>query len=126
VRRDVIPDDELRRLVDRHSHRMMSVLVEPRGATASRTLDRAHGEMLPDIIEVAVPALGSTDSERLADDITRMTGRTPQYLRSASAVVVEVSGDQLAELAALPSVAMIRPRRHVHAAHNPRRAGDAR
>jgi hypothetical protein len=97
VRGEVISDDDLHRFVDRHSHRKMVVLVEPRAATV-----------------------------RLAHDITRITGRTPHYLRSAGAFVVEASGGQLAELATLPSVARIGPSRHVHAAHDSAGAEDGR
>ncbi len=112
--REVIRDEDLRRLVDRRSHRMMLVLVEPRGATVDHTLDRPHGSMSPARVQVAVPQRDRRDGETMAAEIARITGRPPRYLRAAGAFVTEASGDQLAEIASLPSVATIRPSRYVH------------
>jgi hypothetical protein len=45
MRRDVIGDEDLRRLADRRSHRMVVVLIKPRQATVGHALERPHRTM---------------------------------------------------------------------------------
>ena len=111
---EVIPDEYLRDLAERRSHRMVLVLVEPRRPAIGRTLDWPHGATSPLRIEVTRAERDGSDREALVSEIFRITGHTPSYLPAAGAFVTEASGEQLAELATLPWVATIRPSRHVH------------
>lgn len=113
VRREVIGDRELRRLVDERSHRVVWVLVEPRQPTVAHTLERGHGTMAPGRVGVLVPERSDTGNDELVAAIARITGRTPHYLSARGVLVARASGDQLAAIGALPSVAAIHPCRHV-------------
>jgi hypothetical protein len=50
-----------------------------------------------------------------AAELARITGRSPRFLRVARAYALQASGSQLAEIAALPMVAAIRPNGRVRA-----------
>jgi hypothetical protein len=115
----VIRDVELRRLVDLRSHRRVRVLVELQQPTTSRPVERGHEAMSPGSVQIAVPESGGNGEKKPAAELARITGRTPQYLRSAGAFVISVSGDQLADIAALPWVAAIRPCRHLSVPPSP-------
>jgi hypothetical protein len=74
--RDVIGDEDLRRLADWRSHRMVVMLIEPRQATVGHGLERPHRTVsLP--AEVTPPEGDGADRKELAAEITRITGRTP-------------------------------------------------
>ena len=107
-RREVIDDETVRRLVDRRSSHRMLVLVEPSRPTVRRTVRRGNARESRDTVQVSVP---TGDGGDLAAAIRRITGRPPHYLVAAGAFVVEATGEQLAELAALPCVATIRASR---------------
>jgi hypothetical protein len=124
VRREAIGDEELRRLADQRSHRMVWVLVEPRQPTVARALERDHGTMAPGRVHVLVPERSDTGNDELAAAITCITGRTPHYLSAPGVFVARASGAQLAKIDALPSVAAIRPCRHVDARPAPTVEGE--
>ena len=110
---DVFRDVELRRLADRRSHRRVHVLVELRQPTTARALQRGREATSRGPLQIEVPDHRGNAEEKRAAEISRITGRTPHYLRSAGAFVTTASGNQLADIAALPWVAAIRPCRHI-------------
>jgi hypothetical protein len=111
--RDVIRDVELRRLADHRSQRRVRVLVALRQPTTARPLRRGREATSRGPLQIAVPDHWGHAEEKRAAEITGITGHMPHYLRSAGAFVTTASGDQLADIAALPWVAAIRPCRHI-------------
>lgn len=117
--REVIRDVELRRLADRRSHRRVRVLVALRQPTTARSLRRGREAASRGPLQIEVADHRSYTEVMRAAEITHITGHTPHYLRSAGAFVTTTSGNQLADIAALPWVAAIRPCRHISVPPSP-------
>jgi hypothetical protein len=111
--RKLIPDADLSAFVERRSRGRTQVLVELRDAMTATEIPRRLGQhkaTAPDRLPFVV---ATPTSVELADNLARITDRVPHYLWSARAFAVEATGDQLAEIASLPWVAIIRPSRRV-------------
>jgi hypothetical protein len=116
---EVIRDEFLRRLAQDRSAAAAHVLIEVAPPTIARLVrlgrQRPPISGQPGAVTVTVPS-GDGEGPPLeaARAVAEVLGRRPHYLRAAHAFVSDVTGAQLAALAASPEIRAIRPCRRVH------------
>jgi hypothetical protein len=112
----VIADGSLRRLAHERSEQTSPVLIEIAGPTKAVdiNLGRRGGATIGAPTGISVNANDGSPPEAASEEVLRVLGRSPRYLRAARAYAAIATGAQLAALAASPLIHAIRPNRPVN------------